>query len=313
VFDKTGTLTRGAPEVLDIISYDERRFPPTKILQVAAAVEARLKHPIAEAIIAEARQAKLEMLPRSKSRYQVGLGIEAQVNGYFCHVGNSRFLQQSGIQIEKAQQDLDDLASRGCSTVLFAVNGELVGLIPCVDEVRDESARVIEDLHQRGIKEVIMITGDNATSARAVGKRLGIDRCIADTLPHEKADIVRRLQAEGRIVAMVGDGINDSPALAHADVGISMKHGADVARESADVVLMEDSLQKLVTAIDISRYALSLVNQNFGIIAVLNTLALGLSLPAGLVRPGVTAALSNGSAILASLNAVRPLLWKSRL
>ena len=313
IFDKTGTLTRGTPEVLEIISFDKHRFPPAKILQVAAAVEARLKHPIAEAIVAEARQANLELLPRSKSRYQVGLGIEAQVNGYHVHVGNSRFLVQSGIDVDKADNDLRELARHGCSTVLFAINGELVGLIPCADQVRDDAAEVIAALHSRGVRELIMVTGDNATAAKAVGDRLGIDRCIAEALPSEKAEIVRRLQQQGRTVAMVGDGINDSPALAYADVGISMKHGADVARESADVVLMEDSLQKLILAIDISRDAMSLVKQNFGIIAVLNALAFALSLPAGLVRPSLTASISNGSAILASLNAVRPLLWNKRL
>ena len=313
IFDKTGTLTRGTPEVLQIISFDKQRFPPAKILQVAAAVEARLKHPIAEAIVAEARQANLELLPRSKSRYQVGLGIEAQVNGYHVHVGNSRFLLQSGIDVARADNNLRELARHGCSTVLFAINGELVGLIPCADQVRDDAAEVIAALHSRGVRELIMVTGDNATAAKAVCDRLGIDRCIAEALPSEKAKIVRRLQQQGRTVAMVGDGINDSPALAYADVGISMKHGADVARESADVVLMEDSLQKLILAIDISRDAMSLVKQNFGIIAVLNALAFALSLPAGLVRPSLTASISNGSAILASLNAVRPLLWNKRL
>ncbi len=313
IFDKTGTLTRGTPEVLEIVSFDQRRFPAAKILQVAAAVEARLKHPIAEAIVAEARQANLELLPRSKSRYQVGLGIEAQVNGYHVHVGNSRYLLQSGIRVDKADDNLRDLAGRGCSTVLFAVNGELMGLIPCADQVRDDAAEVILALHSRGVRELIMVTGDNATAAKAVGDRLGMDRCISDALPGDKADIVRRFQQEGRTVAMVGDGINDSPALAFADVGISMKHGADVARESADVVLMEDSLQKLILAIDISRRAMSLVKQNFGIIAVLNAVAFALSLPAGLVRPSLTASISNGSAILASLNAVRPLMWNKRL
>jgi cation-transporting P-type ATPase C len=308
VFDKTGTLTRGTPEVLDIITFDKQRFPAAKILQLAAAVEARLKHPIAEALVAKARRANLEVLPHSKSHYQVGLGIEARVNGYSVHVGNSRFFRQSGIEVDEAQNDLRKLAECGCTTVLFAVNGQLVGLIPCTDQVRDDAAEVIAALHSRGVRELIMVTGDNATAAKAVGDRLGIDRCIADTLPAEKVEIVRRLQQEGRIVAMVGDGINDSPALAYADIGISMKHGADVARESADVVLMEDSLRKLITAIDISRQAMSLVKQNVGIIGVLNTLAFALSLPPGLVRPGLTASISNGSAILASLNAVRPLL-----
>jgi Cu2+-exporting ATPase len=153
-----------------------------------------------------------------------------------------------------------------------------------------------------------MLTGDNAVVARAVGERLGLTRQYADMLPADKADVVRQLQREGHVVAMVGDGINDSPALSFADVGIAMKHGAEVTQESADVVLMEDSLWKLVEAVEISRDAIKLIKQNYGIVVVLNTLALGLALPSGLISPSFTALLSNGSAILASVNGVRPLL-----
>jgi Cu2+-exporting ATPase len=153
-----------------------------------------------------------------------------------------------------------------------------------------------------------MLTGDNRTVARAVGLRIGLDRFFSEILPAEKAAIVQDLQKRGHVVAMVGDGVNDSAALAYADIGITMKNGADVTREVADVVLIEENMGKLITAIDVSRNAMQLVRQNYAIIAGLNTLALGLAIPGGWVSPGITALISNGSAILASLNAIRPIL-----
>ncbi len=153
-----------------------------------------------------------------------------------------------------------------------------------------------------------MLTGDIAVVAKAFGARLGLSRQFAGMLPADKAEVIQRFQRDGNVVAMVGDGINDSPALSFADVGIAMKHGAEVARESADIVLMEDSLWKLVKAVEISRDAVHLIKQNYGIVAGLNTLALALALPGGLVSPSVTAIISNGSAILASLKGARPIL-----
>jgi len=180
-------------------------------------------------------------------------------------------------------------------------------LIPYADQIRPESSSVIRTLHKLGIRNTIMLTGDNAVVARAVGARLGLTRQYAGTMPADKAEIVQGLRKEGRIVAMVGDGINDSPALSYADVGVAMKHGAEVVHESAHVVLMEDSLWKLVLAIEISRNAVGLIKQNYFIVAALNTIALGLALPGGLIRPEITALISNGSAVLASLNGLRPI------
>ena len=167
---------------------------------------------------------------------------------------------------------------------------------------------MVSILHNRGIKDTIMLTGDNGTVARAVATRLGLSRYVADTLPADKAEFVQQLRREGRTVAMVGDGINDSPALSFADVGIAMKHGAQVAHESANIVLMEDNLWKLVKAIEISRDGVALIKQNYKIVAIMNTAALLLALPGGLITPELTAVISNGSAIIASLNAIRPTL-----
>jgi P-type E1-E2 ATPase len=181
-------------------------------------------------------------------------------------------------------------------------------LIPYADQIRPESRQVIQTLHNLGVKNTVMLTGDNATVARAVSGRLGLSQFVADTLPAGKAEFVQELRRNGHVVAMVGDGINDSPALSYADVGIAMKHGAQVAHESANIVLMEDNLWKLIQAIEISRSGVALIKQNYAIVAVMNTVALLLALPGGLISPQMTAVLSNGSAIVASLNAIRPTL-----
>ncbi len=308
VFDKTGTLTLGVPHVGDVVSYNQRTFPPRTLLGLAASAEGRLHHPVAEAIRTRTRELEVEIPPCGEAHYRIGLGVEARINGYSLHVGSERFLRQNDIRVEHGASDQSDLNERGFSSLYVAVDGKLTGLIPYADRVRPESRGVIQTLANMGIKNTIMLTGDNAVVARAVGQRLGLSRQYAGTLPADKAEIIQELKRDGHVVAMVGDGINDSPALSYADVGIAMKHGAEVTHESAHVVLMEDSLWKLVAAIEISRGAVGLIKQNYAIVAVLNTIALGLALPAGLVSPTVTALISNGSAVLASLNGMRPIL-----
>jgi Cu2+-exporting ATPase len=308
VFDKTGTLTAGIPHVHDIISYRQRHFPVRKILGLAAAAEARLQHPVAEAIRARTEKEEIEVPECHEANYRIGFGVEAQVNGYRLHLGSPRFLRENSIATGKSADDQQRLNESGCSSLLLAVDGTLVGLIPYSDRVRPESQDVVRILHNRGIRDTIMLTGDNGTVARAVCGRLGLSRFVADTLPADKAEYVQQLRRDGRIVAMVGDGINDSPALSFADVGIAMKHGAQVAHESANIVLMEDNLWKLVLAVEISRAGVGLIKQNYKIVAIMNTIALALALPGGLITPQLTAVLSNGSAIVASLNAMRPML-----
>jgi Cu2+-exporting ATPase len=308
VFDKTGTLTEGVPAVSDVLSYNHRSFPPQALLALAASAEERLHHPVAEAIRLRSREMQVTVPDCNESHYRIGLGVEARINGYYLHVGSERFLRQNDIGVDEASADGSALSASGYSFLFVAVDGVLAGLIPYADRIRPESHEVIRALNGMGIRNTIMLTGDNDVVARAVGERLGLTRQFANTLPADKAEIIQSLRREGRVVAMVGDGINDSPALSYADVGIAMKHGAEVTHESAHVVLMEDSLWKLVGAIEISRGAVSLIKQNYAIVAVLNTIALALALPGGLIRPEVTALISNGSAVLASLNGIRPLL-----
>jgi len=307
IFDKTGTLTHGSPEVIDIIAY-EKNITDRHLLGLAAAAETKLVHPVANALRVKAQELGANIPDCDETKYRLGLGVEGQVNGYYMHVGNERFLRQANINVGCAQTDRAALDEQGYSCIYVAVDGVLAGLVPYSDRIRPESCDVIRCLHQAGIRNTVMLTGDNAVVARAVGRRLGLSRQFADMLPADKAEVIRQFQRDGSVVAMVGDGINDSPALSFADVGIAMKHGAEVARESADVVLMEDSLWKLVKAVEISRGAVRLIHQNYAIVAGLNTLALGLALPGGLIIPEVTALISNGSAILASLNGIRPIL-----
>jgi Cu2+-exporting ATPase len=297
------------PAVRDIISY-QRHITPEHLIGLAAAAETRLQHPVAEALRSRARELRCNIPPCDETEYKAGLGVEGRVNGYYLHVGNERFMRESSIVIQRTSSDRAAFDEQGCSCVYVAVDGEIAGLVPYADQIRPESRTVLQRLHELGVKNSIMLTGDNAVVARAVGRRLGLTHQFADMLPADKAEVIRDLQREGRVVAMVGDGINDSPALSYADVGIAMKHGAEVTHESAHVVLMEDSLWKLVKAVEISKGTVGLIKQNYAIVAGLNTLALGLALPSGLISPVATAMLSNGSAILASLNGLRPLLWR---
>jgi len=307
IFDKTGTLTQGTPAIIDLISYQDR-ITPGNMLGLAAAAESRLHHPVAEALRARARELQLNIPQCDETQYQIGLGVEGHVNGYYMHVGNDRFMRQSNICIGQTAADRASLDEKGYSCLYIAVDGKLAGLVPFADQIRPESPSVIQRLKEMGIRNTIMLTGDNPVVARAVAERLGLTRQYAEMLPADKAEVIQKLQREGNIVAMVGDGINDSPALSFADVGIAMKHGAEVTHESADVVLMEDSLWKLVTAIEISRESVGLIKQNYAIVVGMNTIALALVLPGRLISPSATALISNGSAIVATLNGMRPLL-----
>ena len=307
VFDKTGTLTYGTPAVLDVLTYQDH-ITPRHMLGLAAAAETRLRHPVAEALRSKAKELAANIPECDETQYRLGLGVEGQVNGYYLHVGNERFMRQSEIAVSKAAADRAALDEQGYSCLFIAIDGAMAGLVPYSDEIRPESRSVLERLRAMGVRNSVMLTGDNQVVARAVGRRLGLTRCFADMLPADKAVAIQELQREGNVVAMVGDGINDSPALSYADVGIAMKHGAEVAHESAHVVLMEDSLWKLVKAVEVSRGAVQLIKQNYAIVAGMNTLALALALPGGLISPTMTALISNGSAILATLNGLRPIL-----
>ena len=311
-FDKTGTLTTGKLDVVEVKAFDNN-ISIDRILQLAAAAEMELRHPVAKALVAYAQNIKGLQLPQcSNIEFVIGLGVSAEINGHKINIGSERYFKRLNITTGKAQSYLGQLENLGHIGLLVAYDERLIGAICCSDEPRAESRRVLEGLRRRGVREIVMLSGDREGVAKRIAHSVGIDKVYAEVLPHEKADIIRELKRSGGPFAMVGDGVNDSPALAQADIGISLVDGADIARTAADVVLMREGLHLLLPAIDISRDALQLVKQNYSLIAGFNTLALALALPSGLITPATCTLISNGSTLLATMNAMRPLLPRLR-
>jgi Cu2+-exporting ATPase len=306
VFDKTGTLTVGTAHVMQIQAL-AAHATRDDVLRYAAAAEQRLSHPAAAAIVQAARARQIALPERNGSRYTMGMGIEAGVEGHCVLVGNPRFILSHGVTLSKSVTSLIDAGARkGASAALVALDGDLIGLISYADAPRPEAQRVIQQLRDRGVREIVMVTGDSLVVGRAVARHVGIDRVEAEALPDEKAAFVRRLQREGHVVGVMGDGINDSPALKYADVSISLKAGTDVARETADIVLHGD-LHGLPAAVDVARESMSLIRQNLALVVAPNTVGLVLA-GTGLIGPIPSAALNNGSTVLAAINGLRPLL-----
>lgn len=307
-FDKTGTLTCGHLAVLEVRPL-RAGISADRVLQLAAAAETQLRHPVARALVAHAQNIRGLVLPVCDDvQFVIGMGVAAEVAGHRIHIGSERYLRSLGIATGKAATYLTDVERKGHIALLVALDEALVGAIACSDEPRPEARAVVAGLRQRGVREIVMLSGDRDGVARRIAQAVGIDTVYSEVLPHDKAEIVRQLRLANGPFAMVGDGVNDSPALAQADVGISLVDGADIARAAADVVLMEEGLHLLLPAIDISRDALALVRQNYTLIAGANTLALALALPTGWMSPVACTLLSNGSALLATMNAMRPLL-----
>lgn len=305
MFDKTGTLTSGRPEIIEARVYHPR-FHSDDCLRLAASAERRLTHPLAEAIVRTAVQKGLDIPERADSHFHVGQGVHAHVNGYAVDVGNERFMASCGVSLAQAQADLQRIGRRAASPICVAVDRELIGVLACADPVRHAARDVLRAL-RRHVTHIVMLTGDHPAVAQAVAASLDIASYEADLFPDQKVEMVKRWQRAGHRVAVIGDGINDSPALAQADVGIAVKGGADIARETAHVVLLKGGLWKIPLAFDIAHEAVSLVKQNWTLIAVPNTVALALAF-AGLIGPAGATMISNGSTIVAAGNALRPLL-----
>lgn len=304
VFDKTGTLTEGKIEIT-AISPLPPTLSPERLLQLAATAEQRLTHPVAEAIVQQAHQLGLPLLARGDWDYTVGYGVTAQVEGHCVLVGSERFLQQAQVGWPSWIAPVDEMRSQ----VYIACDGEFVGTLSYADPLRPESARLIHLLNREFGLDLHLLTGDNPQRAAQVAEELGIasQRVYAEAFPDQKAKIVQNLRRAGRTVAFVGDGLNDSVALAYADVSVSFERGADIARETADVVLMDNNLLELLEAIAIARETRDLIEQNIALVVAPNLFALGLATTAGL-NPLVATLIHNGSAIAAGLNSLRPLV-----
>ncbi|MBZ8179465.1 heavy metal translocating P-type ATPase [Oscillatoria salina] len=307
VFDKTGTLTLGRVSVVEIKTTSDRSA--REVLQIAAAAEQRITHPVAEAIARQAQTEELEILPRGEWHYHVGLGIEAEINGEIVLVGSQRFLIQEGVSLEELGDRYPDFDSKSVSAIYVASDGKLQGVIQYDDPLRPESLEIVNALRTEIGAEIQMLTGDCASRAAAIAKKLEIkpSNTHAEAFPEQKAEIVQKLHEEGKTVAFVGDGLNDSAALAYADASISFRDGSDVARETADVVLMNNDLHGLVEAIAIARSAKQIIHQNTSIVAVPNLVGFILASTVGL-NPMAATAINNGSSVVAGLNGLRPVL-----
>ncbi|HHY60824.1 MAG TPA: copper-translocating P-type ATPase [Clostridia bacterium] len=259
VFDKTGTITEGKPEVTDIIPAPG--MTREKLLQIAASGEKGSEHPLGDAIVRAAEKENLSLLPVESFHAIPGHGIEVTVDGQAVLIGNRKLMDDRHISLGELAAQSDLLADEGKTPMYVAVNHEIAGIIAVADVVKENSAAAIRKLQSMGI-EVAMITGDNRKTAEAIAKQVGIDRVLAEVLPQDKSNEVKKLQAEGKIVAMVGDGINDAPALAQADIGIAIGSGTDVAMESADIVLMKSDLMDVATAIQLSKSTIRIIKEN---------------------------------------------------
>ncbi len=279
VLDKTGTITQGKPVVTDVLTLGTGR---DELLTVAASLEKRSEHPLAEAIAAEAEKARLTLLPVEHFEQIPGQGLRAAVDGRDCLAGNRRMMEANGISGDPLFSRGEALAKDGKTPLYFAREGRLLGLIAVADVVKPTSAQAVAELSGMGI-EVVMLTGDNERTAEAIRRQVGVDRVVAEVLPQDKEREIRRLQEGGKKVAMVGDGINDAPALARADVGIAIGAGTDVAIESADIVLMRSDLLDVSTAVQLSRAVIRNIKQNLFWAFFYN--AIGIPIAAGVFYP----------------------------
>lgn len=282
VLDKTGTITEGKPRVTDVLTYD-RELTPSRVLSYAAAIEKPSEHPLADAVVNEAA-AKGVPIPGVREFQAVfGKGVMGSCEGKRCLAGNAAFLKENGIALTPEQEKaMEKLSGEGKTPLLFAAGKALSGIIAVADTVKDSSVTAIRELHDMNI-QVVMLTGDNKRTAAAVQKKLGINRVAAEVLPKDKEKEIRRLRQEGRKVAMIGDGINDAPALAAADVGIAIGAGTDVAIDSADIILMKSRLTDAVTAIRLSRAVIRNIKENLFWAFFYNSI--GIPLAAGVLYP----------------------------
>ncbi|NLJ87309.1 MAG: heavy metal translocating P-type ATPase [Epulopiscium sp.] len=308
VFDKTGTITQGRPELTDIICYND--MSEDELLILAASAERASEHPLGEAIVRKAQEKNLSFLELEEFNAIPGYGIEVKIKGQDLVLGNKKLMLKRKIDINEAEEIADQLALEGKTPMYISDNNSLLGIIAVADVLKKNSITAIKKLHDMGI-EVVMLTGDNKRTAQAIAKQVGIDRVIAEVLPQDKANEIKKIQDEGKKVAMVGDGINDAPALAMADVGIAIGSGTDVAMESADIVLMKSDILDVVTALKLSKSTIRNIKQNLFWAFFYNTL--GIPLAAGVfyifggpkLNPMFAAAAMSFSSVSVVLNALR--------
>jgi len=308
VFDKTGTLTSGVPEVVEVVT--ARGMTETTLIRWCASAEARHDHPVAKALKSYAKEHDIPFgEPEAGSEeYAVGLGLSARVEGHRVRVGRATWMDEQRLKIRASfRKRLARFEKNSNSSLCIAIDDEVVGLVCYSDGTRRESAAIVDRLKDNGRRRIVLLSGDNPEVVRNLARSVGIYEAMGGLLPHEKAEYIKRLQADGNVVAMVGDGINDAPALVAADVGISIAGSTDIAIETADVVLLEGGLVRLEKAFRIADRAITSVRQNLAIIVVPNAIAIALG-ALGLIGPPLAAIINNGATILAVLAGTAPLL-----
>lgn len=310
VFDKTGTLTTATPRVVDVVSFGE--YARDEVLRQAACVEEHFPHPVATSIVKSAAERGL-LHQREKHQdleYVLVHGISSRIDGNRVLVGSRHFIcEDEGVDVSAAENHIDRCSRDGCSILYVAIGGRLAGIIAIEDPIRDSSEELIRRLRDAGVEKIVMLTGDGEATAKTVAGRLGIADYHAQVFPDRKLEVIHRLKREGYTVVMVGDGINDSPALSYADVGISTNHSADIAKEAANVVLLDDDLMKIAEAKKLSERTMKLINQNFRYLLGVNSaiLLLGLS---GMLPAVLSAAAHNLTTLGIAANLLK--LWRSR-
>lgn len=304
VLDKTGTITQGQPQVTDLLSFGEQSSQ--ELLALAAATEKNSEHPLGEAIVNKAKELELSVAEAEDFQAIIGHGIAAKVEGQQILLGNRRLMEQNKISIARGAEALNELEASGKTAMLMAIDGSLTGIIAVADTVKEHSQAAIAALHKLGL-EVWMITGDNQLTAQAIASQVGIEHVLAEVLPQHKAEEVEKLKSQGKITAMVGDGINDAPALAAADVGIAIGTGTDVAMEAADITLMGGDLRGIVTAIQLSRATMGNIKQNLFWAFLYNSLGIPFA-ALGFLSPVIAGAAMALSSVSVVSNALR-LRW----
>ena len=280
IVDKTGTLTEGRPAFEEAVSAGT--LEADEVLRLAASLDQGSEHPLADAIVSAAREKGLSLSPVDDFESGSGIGVRGQVDGKFLVLGNTALMEHENVDVVTLTDTAENFRAQGASVMYLAVEGQLAGLLAVSDPIKQSTPEAMQTLRDAGIR-VIMATGDGVTTAQAVAKRLGIEEVYGEVKPADKLDLVSRLQAEGRIVAMAGDGINDAPALAKADVGIAMGTGTDVAMSSAQITLVKGDLRGISIAQNLSNKTVANMKQNLGFAFIYN--ALGVPLAAGVLYP----------------------------
>ncbi len=324
IFDKTGTLTKGEPTVADIIEIqnanikNQNDISKFKILQIAASVEKNSEHPLAEAIIRKAKENNLALSEVKGFQAIPGMGVEAKLNGQKILLGTRKLMRENSINCQSIEEKMAKLEDDGKTAMILAIEKNIIGVIAVADTLKEYSKEAVEMLHKMG-KKIAIITGDNQRVAEAIARQIGVDKILAEVLPQEKSAEIKKLQSEGDIVAMVGDGINDAPALAQADLGIALGSGTDVAMETGEIVLIKDDLRDVVIAIDLSRYTLKKIKQNlfwaffYNIVGI--PIAAGILYPftGWLLNPSIAAAAMAFSSVSVISNALLMKGYKPRI